>query len=761
MLTTSLLFILSLSFIKSLFAHHSYKYAASFSCKRGIDERVERKIEVNKRATTSLLTTTTRPGLELGHEMTFAFKDKHINLCSEAEHDYTVDIKTNKVPLIIDNGSYQCRAGWATEDNPRLIFRNLVAKQRSKKDVINETYIGNDITNIEVVRWMLKNHFDRDVVVNYDLQEQVFDHVFSHLGIEGQGSLEHPIVLMEAVCNPNHSRQLMNELLFECYRVPSVSLGVDALYSLYNNRPESMKFDGIILSSGYQTSHVLPFVNGKLDVTQCRRINVGGSQSVAFLHRLLQLKYHRHFAAINLSRSEEMLKEHCYIAEEFCSNLELWSKQNYYNEHVHKMQLPYTPLPGWSTGDKIEQRKQKVERLKELNAKRRQEKLTADQEKLKQLLEALTALHEDEDDDDDSRFKLIEELGFSNEDEILLAVGKLKASIRKAKDKMNDTETCEGTDYDLLGISDEKLTMEMQEKKKRQQVMKTIQETLTKRVKEEVRNRMEEGLKLLEENREEEFQEWLQNVKSVKQEIVDKRTTRHQKRSKQAKRGTLEAQERMKRLAQLAQDTKKKEDTFGMNDDDWDVYKQVSRDGDDSDSEEEQEKLMELEQLLQDFDPSYEKESNISSSHFNLAEYYQLHLGTERIRAPEILFQPSMIGLEQGGLAETLQFVLSKYSPEVQNRLVQNVFITGGNMSYPGIEQRITKELLEMRPFQSTFNILKAADPVLDPWYGAKKWASDSDQLISGSCSRAEYEEKGMDYLKEHIASNIYSPNLK
>lgn len=45
---------------------------------------------------------------------------------------------------------------------------------------------------------------------------------------------------------------------------------------------------------------------------------------------------------------------------------------------------------------------------------------------------------------------------------------------------------------------------------------------------------------------------------------------------------------------------------------------------------------------------------------FNLAEYHQLFLGTERIRVPEILFQPSLIGEEQAGIAETMQHVLDR-----------------------------------------------------------------------------------------------------
>lgn len=56
---------------------------------------------------------------------------------------------------------------------------------------------------------------------------------------------------------------------------------------------------------------------------------------------------------------------------------------------------------------------------------------------------------------------------------------------------------------------------------------------------------------------------------------------------------------------------------------------------------------------------------------FDLAEYYQLVLGVERIRVAEALFQPSIMGLEQGGLAETMEYVLRQYEPQAQDKLVQ------------------------------------------------------------------------------------------
>lgn len=49
-----------------------------------------------------------------------------------------------------------------------------------------------------------------------------------------------------------------------------------------------------------------------------------------------------------------------------------------------------------------------------------------------------------------------------------------------------------------------------------------------------------------------------------------------------------------------------------------------------------------------------------------------------------------------------------RYPKAVQDTLVQNVFLTGGNVMYPGMKARVEKELLEMRPFQSSFQVLTA-----------------------------------------------------
>lgn len=531
-------------------------------------------------------------------------------------------------PIVIDNGSFQTRAGWAVSpgaglDCPRLSFRSVAA--RSRGAARSETQIGNDIPSLEPLRWLLKSQFDRNVVVNFEIQELIFDHVFSHLGITSEGSVDHPIVLTEAPCNPLHCRQMMSELLFECYRVPYVSYGVDSLYSFYHHNLQSDAsgpHTGLVLSSGYNCSHILPVVNGRLDAVNCKRVNVAGSQAAAYLQRLLQLKYPGHVAAITLSRMEELLHEHSYTAVDYHQELEKWRSPEFYEREVHRMQLPFSgKVPGGvvNVEERQERKAQQMRRLQEINARRREEKLQQDQERLDRLLAVQELL---EDGLLEQFHKSLVELNMDSAQELQSYIHKLQLCVEQGRQRLQVPE---------------------------------------------LEQPMDEG------------------------------------------------------------------DGVGLMDPDF------------------------PEETLP------EKPANAAQPVFNLAEYHQLFVGTERLRCPEVLFQPSLTGEDQMGLMETLQYVLDRYSAEQQEALVSNVFLTGGNMLYPGMKQRVERELLAIRPFQSHFKVTMAARPSLDAWFGARDWAlqhppAPGEEEEGGWVSRQDYEEKGGEYLSEHCASNLFVP---
>ncbi|XP_053309450.1 actin-related protein 5 [Spea bombifrons] len=522
--------------------------------------------------------------------------------------------------VVLDNGSFQLRAGWAGK-GPPLQLRSVVARSRGGPRSLSR--VGNDIPNLEPLRWLLRTPFDRNLPVNLELQELLCDHVFQKLGVASQGCVEYPIVFTEAPCTPLHVRQMVSELLFECYRVPKVSFGVDGLYSFYHNKNDLSPRSGLVVSSGYHCTHILPVLGGRLDAKNSKRINIGGFHAVTYLQRLLQLKYPGHVSAITLSRMEEILHDHCYVPEDYMEELQKWRCPDYYEQNVHKMQLPFSSKllnSAIPSEEKQERRQQQLRRLQELNARRKEEKLQQDQERLDRLLYVQELL---EDGHVEQFHKALVELNMDSAEELQSYIHKLGAAVEQGRQRL------------LVEAIDSK--------------------------------------------------------------------------------------------PQTPETTAEQDDMEGIS---------------------------ELEPLSSEEPMETEKTAPNVQAMFNIAEYHQMYLGTERIRVPEILFQPSLIGEDQAGLAETMQYILDRYPPEVQLELVQNVFLTGGNMMYPGVLGRMEKELLQMRPFGSRFQVSVASHPVLDAWHGASDWALQNVEGEDGWISRQDYEEKGGEYLKEHAASN-------
>lgn len=112
---------------------------------------------------------------------------------------------------------------------------------------------------------------------------------------------------------------------------------------------------------------------------------------------------------------------------------------------------------------------------------------------------------------------------------------------------------------------------------------------------------------------------WVSDIRQKRVALLERRSIRKQRRQDLAKRRTVAAQERMRIISQLARKDKD-DDDFGMRDEDWDVYKTISKDGD-SDSETENEKLMEFESILRHHDPTFEDPQNVQEC---AAENYQV-----------------------------------------------------------------------------------------------------------------------------------------
>ena len=232
---------------------------------------------------------------------------------------------------------------------------------------------------------------------------------------------------------------------------------------------------------------------------------------------------------------------------------------------------------------------------------------------------------------------------------------------------------------------------------------------------------------------------------------------------------------RMKTLANLASDQPGRkrrrggdDDNFGANDEDWGVYRQVAM-GEQSDDEEEEDldaEMKNVEAQLLKFDPGFSESKTMAAQkdwtkslmHAFLRgprpfdsesqqETHQLHLNVERIRVPEVVFQPAIAGLDQAGIVDIAADMIGMGSPQDRNSILRDIFLTGGNTLFKGFEERLSRELRALLPIEASMRVRQASDPLTDAWKGAAQWSKEPS-FKSALVTREEYQEKGSDYLK-------------
>ncbi|MHA1714284.1 MAG: zinc-ribbon domain-containing protein [Promethearchaeota archaeon] len=76
----------------------------------------------------------------------------------------------------------------------------------------------------------------------------------------------------------------------------------------------------------------------------------------------------------------------------------------------------------------------------------------------------------------------------------------------------------------------------------------------------------------------------------------------------------------------------------------------------------------------------------------------KIEIGSARFMAPEILFQPGMMGYNCLSISQAIIDSVSKVPDELKKPFLQNIVLSGGSTKFPGFEKRLIKELEYMLP---------------------------------------------------------------
>jgi centractin len=109
---------------------------------------------------------------------------------------------------------------------------------------------------------------------------------------------------------------------------------------------------------------------------------------------------------------------------------------------------------------------------------------------------------------------------------------------------------------------------------------------------------------------------------------------------------------------------------------------------------------------------------------YKLPDGQTISLGAERFRAPEILFNPSLIGLEYVGVHTMLHNTINRCDLDIRRGMFADIILSGGSTLFEGFGDRLLSEVRKLAPRDTKIQIWAPPDRIHSTWVGGSILAS-------------------------------------
>ena len=125
-----------------------------------------------------------------------------------------------------------------------------------------------------------------------------------------------------------------------------------------------------------------------------------------------------------------------------------------------------------------------------------------------------------------------------------------------------------------------------------------------------------------------------------------------------------------------------------------------------------------------------EKETKLAEKVAGMEKKYMLPdgstltVGAERFQGPEVLFNPGAIGVEAQPLDDAIVEAVRKRDVDLRRDLYANIVLSGGTTMFPGLKERLRKEIIEQIPENVEVKIVAPPERMYSVWIGGSILAS-------------------------------------